>query len=261
MKRRLKTVNIHMLIVMTIYLIGLKPNACQSQAIRPSDAGFRLGYELQVGWQRMGQGVNQDDVTIYDDNGAMGSALSLFSFSWGFESTNAYFEPIVYLGTGMGTIDNGRLIGLADAEFNQYDGFAGGGGFKSRLSLAETRIRVGVDSRLIYYQGESQFKVDNLSSLNKTYNSKTTFLELVAVLDYNDPRFRPYIAGGFMGFFNKFENKSNTHDTVEINSENPFGIKGGIEFRRLFNSGFYATVDLGYFADGPVFALGAGYRF
>jgi hypothetical protein len=191
----------------------------------------------------------------------MVSVLSLFSFSWGFESTNAYFEPIAYLGAGTGAIDNGRLISLADAEFDQYDGFAGGGGFKSRLSLAETRIRVGVDGRLIYYEGESQFKVDNLPGLNKTYDSKTTFLEVVAVLDYNDPRFRPYIAGGFMGFFNKFENKSNTHDTVEINSENPFGVKGGIEFRHLFDSGLYATIDLGYFAGGPVFALGAGYRF
>jgi hypothetical protein len=261
MKRHSKTVNIRLVIVMAICLIGLKPNACQSQAIQPSDAGFRLGYELQVGWQRMDQGVNQDDVTIYDDNGAMVSVLSLFSFSWGFESTNAYFEPIAYLGAGTGAIDNGRLISLADAEFDQYDGFAGGGGFKSRLSLAETRIRVGVDGRLIYYEGESQFRVDNLPGLNKTYDSKTTFLEVVAVLDYNDPRFRPYIAGGFMGFFNKFENKSNTHDTVEINSENPFGVKGGIEFRHLFDSGLYATIDLGYFAGGPVFALGAGYRF
>jgi hypothetical protein len=187
--------------------------------------------------------------------------MSLIEFAWGMETGAVFFEPAIYLGGGSGKIDNGRLIGIAEAEFDTYDGSAFGAGFVSRIALSETLVRVGLDVRYLQYDGESDFMVDNLPALNERFDATTKHLEILAVLDYNDPHYRPYLGVGLSGFYNEFESKLNPDDTVEINTENPFGAKLGMEFHHFSDTGFYVDLELGYFGGGPMLALGAGYRF
>jgi hypothetical protein len=226
----------------------------------PSDLGPRIGFDLQTSVQKMSDGENQDDVAVYDES-AMVSGFSLLEFAWGMEGGAVFFEPAFYVGNGSGMIDNGLLIGIADAEFDTYDGSALGLGFKSRVTLAETLVRVGLDARYLQFDGESEFKVDNLPALDTKVDATTKHLEILAVIDYNDPHYRPFFGVGFFGFFNDFESQDGSGDDITINTNSPFGAQVGMEFHSIGDSGFYTTLELGYFGGGPMLALGGGYRF
>jgi len=224
-----------------------------------SDLGPKIGLELMAGWQKLEDGEDQNNQPIYTRS-AIGYGVAVYSFSWGMEADQVYFEPAFYLGSGSGRVDNGKLLGVADAEFSDYDGNAVGGGFKSRIALADSLIRVGLDTRFIQFSGESDFKADGLPGLTEKYDGETKNLEILAVLDYNDPHFRPFIAGGFSGFFNEFESKPNPGTEVKIDPRNPFGLKVGLEFHHIGDSGFCGGLELGYFG-GPQIKLSTGYRF
>lgn len=224
-----------------------------------SDLGPRLGLKITGGYQKTSNAKDELKQPAYTE-GAMGYGLAVYELAWGFRADAIFFEPIFFFGSGGGMVDNGAYLAANGAEFDDYEGGVVGAGFKSRISLLDTLVRVGLDAKYLRFTGESDLKVDNNPNIIGEYDSETKHLEILIVADYNDPHYRPFLAGGISGFFNEFENHALASKEIEMDPRRPFGIKGGIDFINIANTGVYSGIELGYFG-GAQISLSVGYRF
>ena len=224
------------------------------------DVGPRVGFHVDAGAQDMGTGTNQSGAPVYGES-AMGWSTVLLEFGWGLQAGPVTFEPEFYLGGGGGKIDNGRWLGIAEGELDSWDGTAVGCGSRLRFTIdSESHFRMGFDWKYLRYEGTCNSIADGLPGLTLRQDAVTDHLELLAVVDYDGEHFRPYLATGVVSNFNEFTQVSNPANKIEIETREPFGAKLGLDVHRIGDTGFYSTLELGYFG-GVAFGLGVGYRF
>jgi hypothetical protein len=226
---------------------------------RTTGIGPRIGLDVAAGWQETGTGVDSNDVPVYSE-GAQQWSHAPFCFSWGMQAGKLYVEPLVLLGSATGTVENGRLVGIADAQFEEYKGSAFGAGVRLRFGLTETKVRFGLDLVSFSFAGESSFTVDGFPNLTTPHDAETSQLRLGAVLEYDDPSYRPYLSVGLLFNSSTFESQTSPGNPVLIESRGSFGARIGVVVKRLFGGPLDFEVALGYY-EGPLFKLGIGYRF
>jgi hypothetical protein len=226
---------------------------------RTTGIGPRIGLDVAVGWQETGTGVDSNDVPVYSE-GALQWSHVPFTFSWGMQAGKLHLEPLVFVGSATGTVDNGRLVGIADAQFEEYKGSAFGGGVRLRFGLTESKARFGLDLVTFSFSGESSFTVDGFPNLTTPHDAETSQLRLGVVIEYDDPSYRPYLSLGLLFNESEFESKTAPGNPVVIESRGSFGGRIGVLVKRLFGGPLDFEVALGYH-EGPDFKLGIGYRF
>ncbi|MHC4202444.1 MAG: hypothetical protein ACYSU0_20830 [Planctomycetota bacterium] len=228
------------------------------------ELGPRVGFELPIGWQDMGAGGPEGGGLVVYTEGGMEWSHKLVVFTWGLRTEKLWLEPCFLVGTGEGTIDNGMflLLGvpLAPAKVEDMGGRAVGGGIKVRFLLEDTRVRFGLDLRLVEFDGECTFTVEDLPAFTTLYDAGTSQFEVGLVIDYDDPSYRPYLSVGFLSIINSLDRVASPGDPLIIQTSDIFGAKLGVVFKQLFGGPLDAEVAAGYYG-GPAFHLGMGYRF
>jgi hypothetical protein len=221
--------------------------------------GLKLGFDVMAGWQTMGTAVDKNGNGVYSES-AMPWNLNLFSVAWGFQTGRSYIEPAFYLGSGSGSVDNGKLAGIADAQFGNYNGSAYGGGLKTRFGLKDTLARFGLDFLYAQFKGESEFTVDGLPGLTAMHDAQTKHLDIQAVLEYDDPDYRPYLKLGIITTENIFESQVTPGNPVKMDTSSPFGARVGLDVLKLHRTNLNFNIELGYYS-GPEFSIGLNYCF
>lgn len=247
---------------LALLVLGVASTGC-NMVFRSEDPatgiGPRLALDVSVGWQETGAGVDQSGASVYSEGVFLWSHTP-FSFGWGMQSGKLFLEPVVLFGSASGAVDNGKLIGIADAQVEEYRGSSAGGGLRMRFGLTGTAVRFGLDVLYSTYSGESDFTVDGLPALTAPYGAVTSQLQLALVLEYDDPSYKPYLSAGVLYHKSEFEDQSSPGNPVTVESRDVTGARLGAVIKSLFGSRLDFDVAVGYYS-GPLFTLGVGYRF
>ena len=227
------------------------------------DTGPRVGFDASIGFQAMANGETLSNTTVLTTESTMAFSLPLAVFSWGIGTELLHFEPTVYVGKLSNSEFSGGNLVIGPFQFpgtvGEYSATVFGGGLGIRFKLKDTRFGFGLDFDLLQGSGTAKSWLDSNPDAKQDLDAEFSYLSLGLTVDYNDPNFRPWVFAGMKFIENIFRNPSDSNLDFRVTSNDIFGIRAGVDIRKLFETGLDFEFSLGYFG-GIDMGFGLHYR-